>query len=78
MAEAEAQESMKDLGASWGGRAEERAWYLPPALGEKQRVFQHHLETAQHLLLAVASFCLQLRGTAGDHGGGELGRGRRE
>ena len=31
------------------------------------------METAQHFLLAVASFGVQLRGTAGDHCGGELG-----
>ena len=69
--------AQKELGASWeggGGKGKGRAWYLSPALGEKQRVFQHHVETAQHFLLAVASFGLQLRGTAGDHGGGELGR----
>ena len=64
--------------ASWEGKGGEGrgarwAWYLSPALGEKQRVFQYHLETAQHFLLAVASFGVQLRGTAGDHGGGELG-----
>ena len=57
---------MEGRGARW-------AWYLSPALGEKQRVFQYHLETAQHFLLAVAFFGVQLRGTAGDHGGGELG-----
>lgn len=56
------------------GRGKGGAWYLSTALREKQRVFQHHLETAQHFLLAIASFGLQLRGTAGDHGGGELGR----
>lgn len=54
------------------------SWYLAPALGEKQRVFQNHLETAQHLFLAAARLRLQLGGTAGDHGGGELGRERGE
>lgn len=55
-----------------GDRGEARGWYLSPALGEEQRVFQHHMEAIQHLLLAVASFGLQLGGAAGDHGGGEL------
>lgn len=76
--------------AAEGGRARPHSWtqrprqkgtrgfgYLSPALGEKQRVFQHHLETAQHVLAAFAPFGRQLRGTAGDHGGGELnGEGR--
>lgn len=50
--------------------------YLAPALGEKQRVFQNHLETAQHFFLAAARVRLQLSGAAGDHGGGELGTER--
>lgn len=66
------QEGMK--GFLEGDRGEARAWYLSPALGEKQRVFQHHMEAAEHFLLAIASFGLQLGGAAGDHGGGELHR----
>lgn len=57
-----------------GDRAEGWAGYLSPALREKKRVFQHHLETAQHFFLAVAPVGLQLGGTAGDHGGSELDR----
>lgn len=49
---------------------------LAPTLGEKQGVFQNHLETAQHFFLAAVPVCLQLGGTARDHGGGEL-RGER-
>lgn len=44
-----------------------------PRPREKAACLPVPLETAQHFLLAVASFGVQLRGTAGDHGGGELG-----